>query len=184
MTTNPYAAPRANLTDERQPRKLRLAERGTRLGASIFDGLIFGIAGGAAMIVGDMILRDPTLSLLVFGATLGLLGLYTIVLLSTRGQTIGKRMLGIKIVRTDGAPAGFVRAVLLRIGVLVAVGAAISLAIDGPEAFAAGNDTKFPEPTTADYIAFAISIGGVLLIFGAARRCLHDYIAGTIVVKA
>ena len=79
-------------------------------------------------------------------------------LLARRGQTVGKKLLGIKIVMADGSVAPFWRTAGLRLvpfvlGGVGPVGAAL-LAFDG------------------------------LLILGHQRRCLHDFLAGTIVVKA
>jgi uncharacterized RDD family membrane protein YckC len=83
------------------------------------------------------------------------LGGYTIYLLITKGQTIGKTWKKIKIVKVGtGENGGFVTNVLLRL-----------IVID-----------------VLNLIPFFIFVD-VLLIFGKARRCAHDYIAGTIVVN-
>lgn len=79
------------------------------------------------------------------------------VLISTTAQSFGKRALGMRIVRhSDGAPVGFVRGVLLRSivsRVLMRLMCRLGSLID------------------------------VLVIFTSDRRCLHDYIAGTVVVR-
>jgi uncharacterized RDD family membrane protein YckC len=91
-------------------------------------------------------------------ASLALL-IVQIYLVSTRGQTIAKRILGLRIVRyTDGSNPGFVRGWLLRafvpslIGVLPMVGNLFTLV-------------------------------NYCFIFREDRRCLHDLIADTRVVK-
>jgi uncharacterized RDD family membrane protein YckC len=85
-----------------------------------------------------------------------LLMVYTIYLLSVKGQTLGKKMLGIRIVNNlDDSNAGFVRAFLLR-GIVNAIPGAI--------------------------IPF-YGVIEVLFIFGAERRCIHDFIAGTRVIQ-
>lgn len=79
-----------------------------------------------------------------------------LILLSTRGQTIGKKVLGIRIVRLDGSDAGFVHAVLLRVVVMRILNAFTGI-------------TWLIDP---------------LLIFREDRRCLHDMIADTTVIDA
>lgn len=80
-------------------------------------------------------------------------------LLANRGQTIGKLALGIRIVRSDGSRASLGRLLGLRYG----IGAAL-MAIPA--------------------IGQIFGLVNVLLIFRQSRRCLHDNIADTIVVKA
>lgn len=85
--------------------------------------------------------------------------LVNMVMLSVRGQTIGKWITGIRVVMFQtGARAGFVRAVLLRsfvIGVLGSIG----------------------------YVGDGIRLFDTLCIFRADHRCLHDLIADTMVVR-
>jgi uncharacterized RDD family membrane protein YckC len=88
-----------------------------------------------------------------------ILMIVNIVLLGVRGQSIGKLLLGIHIVRAqDGSRAGFLKAVLLR-WVLFAI--IESVRILGP----------------------VLMVGDVLLIFRKDRRCLHDLVADTLVTK-
>jgi uncharacterized RDD family membrane protein YckC len=76
--------------------------------------------------------------------------------LSREGQTLGKKALRIRIVRyDDGGNPGFVKAVVLRIFVNGFLG-----------------------------IIPLYGLADVLFIFGAEKRCIHDYIAGTKVVTA
>ena len=84
-----------------------------------------------------------------------------IILLGTRGQTIGKMLIKIAIVdKIDKTPPGFVRAALIR---------------------------QLP---TMILTTFLPRLAGVYLlvdsafIFGSARRCVHDYLAGTVVVES
>jgi uncharacterized RDD family membrane protein YckC len=81
------------------------------------------------------------------------------VLLSKRGQTIGKRWMAIKIVKLDGSAPGFVHAVLLRGFVNGLIGA-------------------------VPYLGFVYTLVDLLMICRDDRRCLHDMIASTRVVKA
>jgi uncharacterized RDD family membrane protein YckC len=81
------------------------------------------------------------------------------VLIGLRNQTVGKLAVGIRIAKRDGTPADFPRAFLLR-GTLTWLLVQIPL------------------------LGALFWIVDACFIFGDERRCLHDYIAGTIVVKA
>lgn len=164
---NPYAAPdsasysETGLPDYDSP---PLAERATRLFAVWIDGFLYGGALLPGLVL-QFVLRDPSSddsSLTGVAAMLVpvlALAIYQWYLVSTTGQSLGKRWMQIKIVRTDGSPVTFVHAVLLRVWVVQA------LAI-------------------VPFIGSFISLTDALMIFGQERRCLHDRIAGTIVVKA
>jgi uncharacterized RDD family membrane protein YckC len=78
--------------------------------------------------------------------------------LATVGQSLGKRAMGLKVVRLDGAPARAATVVLLR--------AALPLAL----AF-------------IPYLGVIFWALNVLFVFGHSRRCLHDLMAGTMVVR-
>jgi len=81
------------------------------------------------------------------------------VMLSMRGQSIGKWLTGIQIVMfQSGAPAGFVRAVLLRSFVMSVLG-------------------------SVAYVGVGIQLFDILCIFRQDRRCLHDLIADTMAIK-
>lgn len=78
-------------------------------------------------------------------------------MLGVRGQTIGKLLIGIHIVRAaDGSRAGFLKAVVLREVVFFVIG-------------------------SIQYIGLVLSLGNVLMIFRKDRRCLHDLVAETVV---
>jgi uncharacterized RDD family membrane protein YckC len=139
-----------------------LAGRGTRLAAVLLDVAF----GAAATILGLLLFANvvgrPDQGELLVAVLLGLgpLLLCQMILLSTRGQTLGKAILGIQIVRYDnGDNPGFGRAVVLR---SILPGLLGSIPVLG--------------------ILFAV--GNILFIFGEERRCLHDYLAGTQVVQA
>ncbi|MBK8036795.1 MAG: RDD family protein [Verrucomicrobiaceae bacterium] len=87
------------------------------------------------------------------------LGIFQLVMLATRGQSIGKRLLGIRIVTyPEGQNPGGVKTILLR-GVVPAVIGMIPVL--GP----------------------LFSLVNVCFIFREDRRCIHDLIAGTQVVN-
>ena len=85
--------------------------------------------------------------------------IYQLVMLYRHGQTLGKKILGIKIVRSDGSRAGLRRIVLLRYLVPGIIGA-------------------------IPYVGFIFSLIDPLFIFGDEKRCVHDLMADTIVVDA
>ena len=165
--------------------ELTPADRLTRLFAVLIDNVILALCVlPGAVLLGSaffQIVIDASRGIepdftdiepgrLLLGAALIGLGAFSllivqIVMLSMRGQTIGKRLLGIRIVRFgDGSNPGFVRAWLLRsLGVgLIGTLAALILPMLGN----------------------LFSIVNYGFIFRADRRCLHDLIADTKVVKA
>jgi len=85
-------------------------------------------------------------------------------MLAVRGQTVGKRLLGIRIVRVqDDANPGFVHAVLLR-GFVPILNRALIMLIP--------------------VFGLGFWLVDVACIFRDDRRCLHDLIAGTKVVQS
>ncbi|PTT78586.1 hypothetical protein DBR42_23250 [Pelomonas sp. HMWF004] len=78
--------------------------------------------------------------------------------LVTRGQTVGKMLLKLRIVRTDGSHADAWRLLGLRYGIGMLTGVNTGIAI-------------------------VYSLIDALLIFRASRQCLHDTIADTKVIK-
>jgi uncharacterized RDD family membrane protein YckC len=81
------------------------------------------------------------------------------VLLSLRGQTLGKALMSVRVVdHDDGRNPGFVRVILLR-------------------QLLPGVITALP------CLGKVFWLADCLCIFGEERRCLHDIIAGTKVVR-
>lgn len=140
------------------------ATRGTRLGAAVIDGLL---AAAALWLVSkftpwnpwdttDFSYWRPQLGNMLGGVVIFLL--LQGYLLATRGQTIGKYLTKIRIVRSDGSAATPGRIIGLRYGV-----GFIAALIPA--------------------IAQVWGLLDALFIFRASRKCLHDSIADTIVVK-
>jgi uncharacterized RDD family membrane protein YckC len=140
-----------------------LAERGTRLGAVLLDSLIALVCaapGGIVLAIADGDDTGTVIGSILLGIGFLALAVVQIYLLSTRGQTLGKRMVSVRIVKfQDNSNPGFVGAVLLRSFVPALLG---GIPIVGP----------------------LFSIVDICFIFSEDRRCLHDLIAGTKVVKA
>jgi uncharacterized RDD family membrane protein YckC len=166
---NPYAPPRAAVHDVADPSATFVAaDPGARFGAAILDGLIAtGMVYGPFVFVfltsaalergGD---RTASGLMLLVGLGLALIGFgvwcwLTISHVKRNGQTLGKKMLGIKVVRKDGAPASLGRIFWLRNVINGLIGI-------------------IPLYALVDHV----------FIFGESRQCLHDKIADTIVVVA
>tara|TARA_B100000959_G_C14981577_1_gene623722 strand:+ start:2575 stop:3192 length:618 start_codon:yes stop_codon:yes gene_type:complete len=138
-----------------------LASRMKRLFARLLD-VVFGVI--AALIPGFVLTFlsggnfDPEPFLL--GAVVGIISfvIYQWYLLATTAQTIGKKYLKIKIVNKDGEQAGFFVNVVLREWVMALIG--IFPAIGG-----------------------IIQLVDILFIFRDDRKCIHDLIAGTVVIS-
>jgi uncharacterized RDD family membrane protein YckC len=157
---NPFAPPQSQVQDvpSLSANGLVLASRGRRLAGALLDGLIALLFCAAIFISFSVSLTSLSE---VEKASWMVLPVYMLVqgyLLATRGQSLAKMILGTRIVRPDGSPVGAVRIVGLR----------------------------FVLPTLINMIPV---IGGILslvdslMIFRDSRRCLHDDIADTIVVK-
>ncbi len=160
---NPYEAPQAVVRDRfRGTSDARLASRASRLGAVILDGLIGILIGVPAVIavVMDENMEGIGVAALALTALLGLgLFIYNLILLAQNGWTLGKKICGIRIVRTDGSDAGLGRIFWLRMIVNGLIG-------------------------SIPIVGMFYSLIDPLFIFGEAQRCVHDYIADTIVVEA
>lgn len=139
-----------------------LAGRGARLGAALLDLTIFSVV----LVPGIWIMSSSDSDMGIgFGMAflvVGWLGLLItqMVFLVKQGQSLGKMVVGIKIVRvSDDSVPGFVKVVLLRMFV--------------PSLLAG-----------IPYVGVLIWVADVLCIFRDDRRCLHDLIAETKVVVA
>ena len=167
MTTNPYAPPQAVVLDIVAPQQTEQAERLSRLGAAILDVVIIGalvyapvFAAFAFAGASGNLDSDLGNNILLAGIGFALIGgiasaWLNILYVKRNGQSLGKKIAGIKVVRSDGAPISLGRIFWLR----NVVNAIIS-------------------------IVPLYSIVDVLFIFGESQQCLHDKIADTIVIKA
>ena len=160
---NPYIAPAAPVVAVLPPplpgdagRPL-LAGRGERLLATIIDRVLYFACFVPTIVAASAGSSRWTGILLVLGflAAAGLF-IYNLMLLGDNGQTLGKRWLNIRILRSDGSDADFGRIFGLRMFVPWVLGA-----LFGP---------------------FFV-LPDLLFIFGNEKRCLHDMMADTIVVQ-
>jgi uncharacterized RDD family membrane protein YckC len=165
--TNPYAPPQATVADVVDPRLSNVAaERGTRLAAAILDGLFIGGMIYAPLLVGfgfggitggrNFNMNAGMAAAFVIGAIGFVVWCWlTVTFVRLNGQSIAKKLLNIKVVRSDGSPITLARIFFLRNVVNVML-------------------SMIPLYGFID----------LLFIFGEHRQCLHDKIADTIVVKA
>jgi len=160
---NPYSPGEANLMRENKRPELELADRLTRLFAVLLDTVVFVVPGiVAALAIPRFIAGGNALGgFALIGTVVIVAGLawivYNLKLMHDHGQTFGKKMLGIKVVRTDGSRLSLVRWITHRILVIALVG-------------------------IIPYVGWIASIADSLAIFRESRLCLHDQIADTIVV--
>ena len=164
-TSNPYAPPRGAVRDVPGEEGLELAGRLVRLLAAILDGIIVSVmvyvpalvvmaaTGGFDQATADF----DTFALPLAVAAIGFIAWawITLLLVARYGQTMAKRLLEIRVVRSDGSQASLGRIFWLRNIVNGLLG-----------------------------IIPLYSLIDPLLIFGERRQCIHDLIADTIVVKA
>ncbi|HMC16661.1 MAG TPA: RDD family protein [Albitalea sp.] len=164
---NLYAPPAAHVEDIVPDADVNtLGGRGARLGAALIDSVIGAVAAWSLWAL------TPVATLVSTGAwsvwrglatqTIAGLLVFALIhgwLLARRGQTLGKLMLKLRIVRSNGERASLVRLLGLR----YAIGWAIA---------------------TVPFIGALFVLIDCLLIFRESRQCLHDNIADTIVVVA
>jgi uncharacterized RDD family membrane protein YckC len=161
---NRYAPPAAHVADVQQPHQsLELADRGSRLGAALIDFVVMMIVVWVVSLVTPWHPFRPSTAIgpLLTSAAVGF-ALFVLVngfLLVQQGQTVGKTLVKLRITRPDGSPVPAAHIIGLRYG--------------------------------SGYLLTAVPVVGwlyglidALMIFGQDRRCLHDRIAGTIVIKA
>jgi uncharacterized RDD family membrane protein YckC len=127
------------------------ATRMQRFLGALADAVILGVP----YVIGSLEMIPDPVRLLGVVASLGLL-VYQIVIVTKHGQTIGKKLVGTRIVRKDTLDnGGFVINVLWR-GLLNGLLSIIPLYF----------------------------LADCLFIYRDDRRCIHDILAGTIVVQA
>lgn len=142
------------------PNAMNLADVGTRLVGAILDGLLYLPALIPGVIVAGFESGEELSPLAIAVLVLGMLGLAVVqcTMIATSGQSIAKKILKIRIVRQDGSPVNFVHGVVLRSWLMAFL-------------------------TNVPFFGAIIALVDALMIFGNERRCLHDRIASTDVIK-
>ena len=173
MASNPYEAPDSLITEPVSTAEQILASRWQRLGAALIDGVVAMVLNGPMIYwyyrssVGEPWLFEysPLLESELFFSVFTMVFivitflLCNAVLLSRYGQTIGKRLLGIKIVDYGT-------------GEILSLKKVIGF-------------RYLPQ-----WLASNLPVGASLLplldslfIFGESKRCIHDLIANTKVIR-
>ena len=176
---DPYQAPSAPLEDPQAPsgQPLVQASVSARFLARVLDALIIGLPAlamsrGLRSLLGMGTFRSLAQEPLAraLGSCLGFASFVVVFLavngclLARKGQTVGKLLCGIRIVRLDGSLPGlgelFVRRELA-LNIVSVLGSYFTL-----------------------WAVYVVRPVDALGIFGARQRCLHDWLAGTRVVQA
>ena len=110
--------------------------------------------------------------------------IYQLVILSKHGHTFGKKLLRLKVIKTDGSHAGFVGAFLLR-EVVYQLGLMLVGGIFGFFLSAAGVIRGFEQGyDVGTAIGWLFTLACVIMMFAhKERRTLQDLLADTVVVK-
>jgi len=171
---NPYAPPQTEVRDApaAPPTKGALATRTLRLAGVVVDS----VASAVFVVPFLMFTGDWTAAIsgeLSYGTiSLGSFALFAAMhgyLLATRGQTIGKWLVGTRIVRADNDEVPtLARTLSLRYGAL-AIGLPMTL-------------VAFVLALVIAYPLIVVGLIDIAFIFRRDRRCLHDLIARTKVV--
>jgi uncharacterized RDD family membrane protein YckC len=164
---NNYRPPSANVADVPSQDEGELATRWARLGGGLLDGLITSavivpIMFATGYMQSAMSGVEPSLPTQLGYSLLGIVVIVAIngYWLQKSGQTIGKRVAGTRIVSVgDNTLLPLWKIVLLRI---LPINLLALVPVVGP----------------------ILSTIGILFIFRSDKRCLHDLIAGTKVIRA
>ena len=162
-----YETPTAPSEEAGTPSGPELAGRGRRLGAYLIDLIIAGIVLGVLAVLNlgislEDLARDPMTQQMSTAGGIAYLVIFMVIngyLLVTKGQTLGKLALGIRIVdAVSNGAATAVKILGLRYVLVMLVGA-------------------------IPIIGGLLGLIDFLFIFREDRRCVHDLIAGTKVVS-
>lgn len=134
----------------------------SRLGGALIDLVIISIIAFIIRLTIARVVGLPAEIVIVYGL------LYFVGFWTWRGQTPGKMLIGAKIVRTDGSPVGFIRALLRYIFYLFPLFTPIMF-------FGANN--------IAALLIILPLVALFIIGFNRQKRGLHDFIAGTCVIN-
>jgi uncharacterized RDD family membrane protein YckC len=154
---NPYAAPLSRPAQAAPRALIERASAGSRLAALILDYISLGLCFMPSIVAEEMKAHqnEDLMNTVSFGLFV-ILCIVNLILIATEGQTVGKKLMRIRIAEMDdSAKAGFLRIVFLR--TLIGRGLLNLVPLYG--------------------------LVDALFIFNEDRRCLHDKIGGTHVIK-
>ena len=182
MTENPYTSPQTTpqeFSTQTAPQHIELASRWARLGAAIIDGLIMMLvflpllalvmgvlfassSQGSTDFFSNISSAQNSVSANIVSAVMGI-GVYVAIngyFLIKTGQSVGKKALGIQIVSRETYQ-------LLSFGKVVGIRYILTVLL-----------SQIP------FLGGLFGLVDTLFIFSAEKRCIHDLMAGTIVIKS
>jgi len=169
---NPYQPPSSELSasETTSGSELELADRGTRLGAILLDSVITAIPALLLIFLFYSAFGfkfwppTPGSQSFLFTLAASVIGILVHlaingVLLYRYGQTVGKRICNIRIAKPNGDVPSLIDTVVKR-------------------------RLLFTLLQRVPGVGLLIGLVDILMIFREDHRCLHDHVAGTIVVKS
>lgn len=175
---DPYAPPASQLAEPRRggPRRLFLARPTQRLGAFLIDGLMLpsafalvGLIGGAivtAVVSTNGTIAPQQAAVVMWGTMGGCLLVYLLIqgtLMRGGGWTLGKRVVGLRVLRSDGRPVDLLRGFWMRLVLWL-----LALFLLGLVSFGV--------------LALVLFLVDGFMIYSDRHRTLRDRLCGTIVV--
>jgi len=166
MNDEIYAPPQSTPENKQDDKAVELASRGSRLGASLLDTLIIVVVTMPVLFLTggfDDFTNPEAQPSFLYNLAITLLGLIVFLLinyqlLTNNGQTIGKKIVGIKIVDNQNNPVTWNRNLLKRYAVYFL-------------------------PGQIPIIGQIFSLVNILFIFGKELKCIHDILADTKVIR-
>lgn len=168
--------------------EVELASPWNRIAAYFINTLLTSIVvtPGIIFLIIEMI-RSKSISYNLIGPVLWIMiplsiyGIWQIILMSKTGQSLGKRMMNIKVIGMDGRNPGFVGTVLLREVVFNIIASIVSLILS----FIFIYLFNFPETLTSNVFDYLVPIILLVMLFRkkTLHRTLQDFLARTIVIK-
>lgn len=181
----------SNLLDAQSKKEteVELASPWNRIAAYIINTLLTSIVvtPGIIILIIEMI-RSKSIGYNLIGPVLCIMipltiyGIWQIILMSKTGQSLGKRLMNIKVIGMDGRNPGFIGTVLLREMVFNMIVTIVSLILT----FIFVGLLNFPETLTSNFFEYLTPFILLVMLFRkkTLHRTLQDYLARTIVIKA
>ena len=158
---DPYAPPQAPLLDVPADAPVK-ASRWRRFLARLADNILLSLVWAAAVLIATMglgyeMVPDGTLVYVCYGLAFAVVFPFQAYFLFHDGQSLSKKLLDLRIVRPNGSRADAVRVILIQ-------------------------EMLPPALSFVPLIGPLFGVADALFILGPETRCLHDYLADTIVM--
>lgn len=182
--------------------EVTIASAGRRMGAYVLNIIFSGLAYATLLFAAIWPLRnysnrakgsdmaelattDWSMPWLFAGLAIFLIyGIWQLVCMSKNGQSLGKKILGIRVLKMDGSNPGFWGTVLLREVLYNIIVAITAVALGFVLIFILGLPSSSLE-TIVNLSSFLATLICVVMLFNRkkSRRTLQDYLADTVVVQ-